>query len=87
MQVRSWGQEDPLEEGMASHSSILARRIPRTEQSGGLRFMGLQSRTQLKRLSTHDSSRPKDCGVLPSRSGPDCRKGPLGMAGIPLSRW
>ena len=30
------GQEDPLEEGMATHSSILAWRIPRTEESGGL---------------------------------------------------
>ena len=28
MQVRSWGREDPLEEGMATHSSILARKIP-----------------------------------------------------------
>ena len=36
MQVRSLGQEDPLEEGMATHSSILARRIPQTEEPGGL---------------------------------------------------
>ena len=36
MQVRSLGGEDPLEEGMASHSSILAGRIPWTEGSGGL---------------------------------------------------
>ena len=34
MQVRSLGQEDPLEEGMATHSSILAWRIPRTEEPG-----------------------------------------------------
>ena len=34
-QVRSWGWEDPLEEGMVTHSSILAWRIPRTEQPGG----------------------------------------------------
>ena len=34
--------EDPLEEGMASHSSILAWRIPRTEESGGLQSMGSQ---------------------------------------------
>ena len=34
--VRSLGQEDPLEEGMAIHSSILAWRIPWTEESGGL---------------------------------------------------
>ena len=34
--VRSLGQKDPLEQGMASHSSILAWRIPWTEESGGL---------------------------------------------------
>ena len=34
--VRSLGQEDPLEEGMASHSSILAGTIPWTEEPGGL---------------------------------------------------
>ena len=33
--VQSLGQEDPLEEGMATHSSILACRIPRTEEPGG----------------------------------------------------
>ena len=35
-QVRSLGQEDPLEEGRATHSSILARRIPWTEEPGRL---------------------------------------------------
>ena len=35
-QVGSLGCEDPLEEGMAIHSSILAYRMPRTEESGGL---------------------------------------------------
>ena len=35
-QVRSLGQEDPLEGGMAAHSSILAWRIPWTEEPGGL---------------------------------------------------
>ena len=38
--VRSLGQEDPLEEAMATHSSILAWRIPQTEEPGGLQFMG-----------------------------------------------
>ena len=41
-QVQSLDQEDPLEKGMATHSSILAWRIPWTEESGGLQFMGLQ---------------------------------------------
>ena len=39
MRVRSLGQEDPPEEGMTSHSGILAWRIPWTE-SGGLQFIG-----------------------------------------------
>ena len=34
--VQSLGQEDPLEKGMATHSSVLAWRIPRTEEPGGL---------------------------------------------------
>ena len=37
--VRSLRQEDPLEKGMASHSSILAWRLPRTEEPGGLQSM------------------------------------------------
>ena len=47
------GWEDPLEEGMATHSSILAWRIPWTEEPGGLQPIGSQSRTRLKRLSTN----------------------------------
>ena len=43
-QVQFLGGEDPLEEGMATHSSILAWRIPWTEEPGGLLSMGLQSR-------------------------------------------
>ena len=42
MRVRSLGQEVPLEEGMAIHSSILAWRIPRTEKPGGLQSAGSQ---------------------------------------------
>ena len=41
-QVRSLGQEDPLDEGMATHSSILAWEIPWTEEPGRLKFMGSQ---------------------------------------------
>ena len=40
--VQSLGWEDPLEEGMATHSSILAWRIPWTEKLAGLQPMGLQ---------------------------------------------
>ena len=47
MQVQSLGWEDALEEGMATHSSILAWRIPWTDEAGGLQSMGSQSRVQL----------------------------------------
>ena len=40
--ARSLGQEDPLEKGMATHSSILAWRISWTEEPGRLEFMGSQ---------------------------------------------
>ena len=40
--VGSLGQEDPLEEGMAIYSSVLAWRIPWTEEPGGLQSMGSQ---------------------------------------------
>ena len=42
-QVQSLGQEDPLEKEMATHSSILAWRIPWTEEPGGRQSMGSQS--------------------------------------------
>ena len=42
MRVPSLGHEDPLEEGMATHSRILAWRMPWTEEPGGLHSMGLQ---------------------------------------------
>ena len=49
------GWEDPLEEGMATHCSILAWRIPWTEEPGGLQSMGpvAKNQIQLKQLSTH----------------------------------
>ena len=46
------GGEDRLEEDMATHSSILAWRIPWTEEPGGLPSMGLQSQTQPQCPST-----------------------------------
>ena len=41
-QVQSLGQEDPLEKGVSTHSSILAWRIPWIKEPGGLQFMGSQ---------------------------------------------
>ena len=45
--VQSLGREDPLEKGMATHSSILAWRAPWTEEPDGLQSMGSQSQTGL----------------------------------------
>ena len=45
--VQTLGQEDSLEKEMATHSSILAWEIPRTEEPGGLQPMGSQCQTQL----------------------------------------
>ena len=49
--VQPLGQEDALEEGMAAHSSILAWRIPGTEEPGGLQSTGVP-KSQI-RLNTH----------------------------------
>ena len=52
------GQEDPLEEGMATHSSILAWRIPWTEEPGGLQSMGSQRVNMTERVTyTHAHNR------------------------------
>ena len=53
MQVRSLSQEDRLEEGMATRFSVLARRIPWTEEPGRLRSIASQSWTGLKWLGMH----------------------------------
>ena len=52
MWVKSLGQEDPLEEKMATHSSIFDGRISWTEEPGGLQPMGLQ-RVEHNRASEH----------------------------------
>ena len=57
MQVQSLGWEDTLEEGMATHSSTLAWRIPWTEESGGLHSMGLQR----FRHDSRDLAAPTHC--------------------------
>ena len=46
--IQSLGWEDPLEEGIAIYSSILAWRIPWTEESGRLQYTAVQSQTRLK---------------------------------------
>ena len=51
---------------MATHSSILVSRIPWTEEPGGLQSIGSQSRTRLKRLSTHQVLELDYCSGLPT---------------------
>ena len=51
--VRSLGREDPLEKEIATHSSILAWRIPGMEEPAGLQSMGSQSQTRLSDFTTH----------------------------------
>ena len=53
MQIRSLGREDSLEQEMAIHSSILAWRIPWTEETGRLQSMGSHRVTTTERLSVH----------------------------------
>ena len=70
------GQEDPLEKGMATHSSILAWRIPWTEEPGGRLSIGLQSRTRLSdSATTARGQKPLPPGSTPSPlavgTGPD----------------
>ena len=51
--VRFLGREDPLEKEMAVHSSILAWRLPWTEEAGGLQSVGSQESDTTKRLNQH----------------------------------
>ena len=54
--VQLLGWEDPLEKEMETHSSILAWKIPWTEEPGGLQSMGLQRVRQDGTINTHDKS-------------------------------
>ena len=52
-QLQSLGQENPLEKGMATHSHILAWRIPRTEKPGRLQSMGHRELDTTEQLTLH----------------------------------
>ena len=58
-QVQFLGREDPLEKEMATHSSILAWRIPSTEEPGRLQSMGLQESDMTTKLP-HEFSTTQD---------------------------
>ena len=53
MRVRSLGQEDPLKKEMATHASILAWKVPWTEEPGRLSFMGRKESDMTEWLSTY----------------------------------
>ena len=62
MRVQSLGREDPLEKGMVTHSSILAWRIPWTEEPGGLQSIGSQ-RVGHDEATEHANICMKLCGM------------------------
>ena len=57
-QVQSLGWEDPLEKGMVTHFTILAWKIPGTEEHGGLQSMGSQS-IRHDQATTHSTAQAK----------------------------
>ena len=65
MWVQSLGWKDPSEDGMATHSSVLAWRIPWTEEPGGLQSMGWQSRTWLSDSAHTQYLRKPDLWLAP----------------------
>ena len=65
-QVQSLGQEDPLEKGMATHSNILAWKIPWTEEPDGLQSIVSKELDTTKRLSTLTVSLEKIPRILMS---------------------
>ena len=86
MWVQSLGAEDPLEKEMAIHSSILAWRIPWTEEPGELQTMGSQrvSRTRLKRLRMQCNDWHR-CGSLGHKLQSNCLGGYFGEIMLNLS--
>ena len=81
MQVRSPGQEDPLEEEMATHSSILAWWIPWTEEPGGLQSMGSQRVRHNRAIFTFDFT--PNWWMLPNQSSLLS----MGIPGLLMVQW
>ena len=85
MRIQSLGQEDPLEEEMATRSSILAWRIPRTEKPGGLQSMGSQRvgyNLATKQQHTHSVTGSSNVGW-----GPGDGTSPAGSLETPYHAW
>ena len=84
---RSLGQEDPLEKGMTTHSSILAWRIPGMEEPGGLLSVGSHSPTHVARLKF-----PRETGLILRCAGnprppPIPQSSSQAMASGPMTSW
>ena len=62
--VQSLGWKGPLKKGMATHSSILAWRIPLTEEPGGVQSKGSQEPVTMERLSAHTHTHIFEGGFL-----------------------
>ena len=69
MWVRSLGREVPLEEEIATHSSILARKFPRTEKPGGLQSMGWQKSDTIRQRSNSKSTEVSQAVTVMARDG------------------
>ena len=76
-------REDPLEKGMATHFSILAWRIPWTEEPGELQSIKSQSQTHLKRLSVHAHIFTKNVISQPHKVRETCQKHSSAFLGHP----
>ena len=86
MQARSLGQEDPLEKAIATHTSILAWKIPWTEEPGGLQSMGSR-RVGHNQTTDHAharSSLPVMLTLAFHLSGPQDSKDFFGQTALPL---
>ena len=90
--VKSLGQEDPVEKGMATYSSILAWRIPWTEAPDGLQFMGSQraghnwaTNTRISQVALVVKNLPANAGDIRHRFNPWVGKIPWRRAWQPAS--
>ena len=91
--IQPLGREDPLEEGLATHSSVLAWRIPWTEECGGLQFVGPQrarhDQSHHRRARSHlRAPGEADFRLEPSSAGVGaCEGSRAGPEAVPLTSF